>query len=65
MDGNSDKLPQMRTINQIATEFGLARHFVRQAVLNGKVVHVKSGKKFLINADAFAKWLNVGEGEAR
>ena len=53
--------PQMRTINEIASDFGLARHFVRQAVLSGKVVHVKAGKKFLVNAERFSDWLNNGE----
>ena len=55
------KLPQMRTIDEIAAEFGLAKHFVRQAVLSAKVVHVRAGKKYLINRERFAEWLNNGE----
>ena len=31
MAENSITLPQMRTIAEIASSFGLARHFVRQA----------------------------------
>lgn len=61
MTDNSIRLPQMRTIDEIATTFGLARHFVRQAVVSGKVVHVKAGKKYLINSERFAEWLNNGE----
>ena len=61
MANQSVTLPQMRTIAQIASSFGLAKHFVRQSVVSGKVVHVKAGKKYLINAEKFAEWLNNGE----
>ena len=61
MSDNNVKLPRMRTIDEIAATFGLARHFVRQAVVSGKVVHVKAGKKYLINTEKFAEWLNKGE----
>ena len=53
--------PKMRTINEIAAEFGLARHFVRQAVLQKRVVHVRAGKKYLLNRQSFAEWLETGE----
>jgi len=55
------QVPQMRTINENAALFGLPRHFIRQAVLDGRVVHVTSGRKYLINVDRFADWLNHGE----
>jgi len=53
--------PRMQTINEVAREFGLARHFVREKVLRGEVVYVCAGKKYLINAEKFAEWLNQGE----
>jgi len=57
----NNQIIKMMTIDETAAEFGLARHFVRQAVLGSKVVHVKAGKKYLINREKFAEWLNNGE----
>ena len=42
--------PKMLTIAQTAKEFNLPKNFIRQAVLDGRIVHVKAGKKHLINA---------------
>jgi len=61
MNENIIKLPQMRTIDEIAAEFNVARHFVRQAVLHKRCVYVLAGKKYLVNRDKFAEWLNTGE----
>lgn len=52
------ELAKMRTINQIAEIFGLPKHFVRKSLPH--VVHVKSGRKFLINEQKFNDWLNTG-----
>jgi hypothetical protein len=51
----------MLTINETADKAGLARHFVRQLVLNNSIVHVKAGCKFLINWERFVDYLNSGE----
>lgn len=48
----------MRTINETAKIFHLPPHFVRQKVLAGEVVAVRAGKKFLINIEKFADFLN-------
>jgi len=34
----------MLTIKQTAKMFGLPKNFIRQAVLDGRIVHVKAGK---------------------
>jgi len=49
----------MRTVNEIAEKFKLPKHFVRQSLPN--IVHVKAGRKFLINEQKFNDWLNIGE----
>jgi len=54
-------MPTMLTIEETSRRFSLPKHFVRQAVLSNKVVHVKAGKKYLINAEKFIEWLNTGE----
>ena len=54
-------VPHMETIDGTAKIFGLPRHSVRKSVLEGKVVYVKSGRKYLVNVQKFAEWLNTGE----
>ena len=40
---------------------GLAKHYVRQLALQGKVRHVRAGKKILINIEKLIEFLNNGE----
>ena len=53
--------PKMLTIEQTAKVFNLPKNFIRQAVLDGRIVHVKAGKKHLINAQKVEEWLNAGD----
>ena len=54
----STKIPHMETIKKTAKLFGLTEYFVRQKVLNGEIVAVKAGCKYLVNLDKFAEYLN-------
>ena len=54
-------VPSMLTIDETATHFGLPKNFCRSAVLAKKVVYVRVGRKYLINTEKFAEWLNTGE----
>ena len=51
-------IPRMETIKETAKLFNLPEHFVRQKVSCGEVVAVKAGKKYLVNIDKFAEYLN-------
>ena len=51
-------IPQMETIAKTAEIFGLPEHFVRKLVLCRMVVFVKAGKKYLVNIEKFADFLN-------
>ena len=51
----------MMTINELAEHTGLAKHFVRQLALQNKIVHVRAGRKILINYERFIDYLNTGE----
>ena len=53
--------PRMRTIRQAAHEAGVPEHWLRQAVKDGKVVHVMAGRKALVNYDKLLEYLNRGE----
>ena len=55
---NEIKIPRMETIRRTAELFGLPVHFVRTKVSSGEVVAVRAGKRFLVNVDKFAEYLN-------
>lgn len=50
--------PRMETIQKTAKLFGLPEHFVRQKVLSGEIVAVNAGRRYLVNVDKFAEYLN-------
>ena len=56
---NDIKIPRTRTIRQTAELFGLPVHFVREKVSAGEVVAVRAGRRFLVNIDRFAEYLNT------
>ena len=51
-------IPTMKTIDETAVLFGLPKHWVRQKVLNGEIVAVRSGKRYLVNVDKLIEYLN-------
>lgn len=53
--------PTMLTIDQTAKRAGVAKHFVRQLVINKKVVSVSAGNKYLVNWERFVDYLNSGD----
>lgn len=58
-ENNNIAVPRMRTIKQTAEIFGLPVHFVREKVSAGEVVAVRAGRRFLVNIDRFAEYLNT------
>ncbi len=53
------KIPHMEGIRKTAELFGLPVHFVRSKVASGEVVAVRAGRRFLVNVDKFAEYLNT------
>lgn len=51
-------VPRMETIKNTAKLFGLPEHLVRQKVLSGEVVAISAGRRYLVNVDKFAEYLN-------
>jgi hypothetical protein len=56
-------IPRMETIATTAKLFGLPEFFVRSKVLDGSVVAVSAGRKYLVNVDKFAEYLNSSKIE--
>lgn len=54
----SRHVPHMETIKNTAKLFGLPEHLVRQKVLSGEVVAISAGRRYLVNVDKFAEYLN-------
>lgn len=57
-DEKSIIIPRMAGIKETAKIFGLPVHFVRCKVAGGEVVAVRAGRRFLVNVDKFAEYLN-------
>jgi len=51
----------MMTIKEAAEKTGLAAHFIRQLVLQNKIVYVSAGRKYLLNYEKLLDYLNTGE----
>lgn len=56
-------IPIMLTIPEAAERTGLSKHYLRQLVLQGKIVYISAGRKYLINMNSLAAFLNKGERE--
>lgn len=57
------KLPRMKTINEMIKLTGLSYTYLRNLCLLNEIVHIRVGKKYLINYDKFIDYLN-GVGHA-
>lgn len=60
MNTTVTNIPRMRTIKEVVAETGLTYCHVRNLCLENKVVHIKTGNKYLINLDKFIEYLNTG-----
>lgn len=62
-DHDPNYIPVMITISQAVAETGISYDYLRKLCLQGKLVHVRAGKKYLINKEKLAEYLNrVGAG---
>ena len=50
--------PRMESIKATAELFNLPVHFIRQKVASGEIVAVRAGRRFLVNCDRLAEYLN-------
>jgi hypothetical protein len=56
-----NEVPVMLTINETAAKTNLAKHYIRQCCLKNQIVHVRCGKRILINFNKFIEFLNTGD----
>ncbi len=56
------KIPIMLTIEETAKVTGRAKHYIRELAKDKKIVHTRSGKKYLINLEKFIEYENTNFG---
>lgn len=52
------KLPVMKSIKEMVALTGLSYMHLRNLCMENKIIHVRAGKKYLINYDRFCDYLN-------
>ena len=55
------KIPTMLTINEASEKTGMSYALLRKLCLENRIVHIRSGRKYLINLEKLVDFLN---GEA-
>lgn len=51
-------IPKMKTIKEMVELTGLSYTILRNLCLENRIVHIRAGKKYLINYDRFVDYLN-------
>ena len=54
-------VPTMLTIKEASNNFNLSQNCLRKWCLQNKIVHTMAVKKYLINVEKLAEFLNNGE----
>lgn len=58
---SSNRLQHYLTLQEASDRTGLSYYQLREMVLHGKVAHIKSGVKFLLNEQALCDYLSQME----
>jgi len=62
MENLTNSIPKVATITQCAVMTGLSYSTIRTLVINNQIKYVRVGKKYLVNLDSLAHFLE-GEGK--
>lgn len=62
MNTTTNDCPQMLTLRQASDLSGLSYHTLRRLCQEGRIVHFRTGSKFLINYPKLICFLNGGAG---
>lgn len=54
-------VPEMVSINECSARTGVSYDWIRKLCLQGKIVHIRAGSKYLINWNKFVEYLNTGD----
>jgi len=56
-----DNVPVMLKLAEVSSKFNISLHHARSLVLQRKVKYIKSGKKYLVNAQSVIDYFNEGD----
>ena len=57
------RIPRMVPLHTLEDEYVISYIALWLMCIQNKIVHIKSGNKFLVNVDKFVEYLNAGELE--
>lgn len=57
-----DQAIQMVTLKEASNRTGISYDRLRKMCINGQIVYIKAGSKFLLNWEKLVDYLNTGEG---
>ena len=63
MDNTIDMIPEMLTIKECSARTGVSYDWIRKLCLQGRIIHIRAGSKYLINFGKFIEYLNTGDPE--
>ena len=61
-DNIIELIPEMVTLREASNRTGLSYDWLRKLCLQGRIVHIRAGNKFLINFRKLIDYLNTGDG---
>lgn len=59
MSDNTRLSPEMLTLNETSSRSGLPYGYIRKLCIQGKIVHIRTGVKYLVNWNKFVDYLNT------
>lgn len=63
MNNLIEMVPEMVTIRDASERTGVSYYCLRKMCMCGQIVHIKTGKKYLINFGKLVDYLNSGDQE--
>lgn len=61
IDNTIDLIPEMVTIKECSKRTGVSYDWIRKLCIQGRIVHIRAGSKYLINFGKFVAYLNKGD----
>lgn len=58
-----DMIPEMITLKDASQRTGVSYDWLRKLCLQGKIVHIRAGSKYLLNFGKLIEYLNTGDQE--
>ena len=60
-DNVIDLIPEMITLREASDRTGISYDWLRKLCLQGKIVHIRAGNKYLLNFRKLIDYLNTGD----